>query len=457
LGKHLAPEPKFKPRRRPVIPALILAVLIVFCVATGVFGFRVHQRMAQNHQDIAHAALSLFVPDPLDLFRKDRLYVLLMGIDYDYDDKDQPFSTHSRSDTIMVAALDLVSRSVNVLSVPRDSLATFPSGRQTKINEAYSDGGTKLADTVIGSFLGLPPITPDHYFDRYIVLKINATKELIDAIGGIDVPVKEQMDYDDNWGHLHIHFKPGLYHMNGEQAVSYSRFRHDACSDPCRIERQHQILEITIAKLKNDKFNDLAHLQQLIGVIDRNVDTDFTDDEKKSLAVAFSGIDPKTIKMGTVPFSGDRDMGGDIGDVLIADDAGKAKIVAQLLTGPMGPVPTPGPDQLAAIDPSSVHVDVQNGSGRQGVGAKLAAFLKSKGFVISSVGNAPSFGYDTTEIHEHSKIFGAGEKVRSAIALPTATVTSDASTDAPSSDVTVIIGRDYAVPTGAQASATSDK
>ncbi|HXP94070.1 MAG TPA: LCP family protein [Candidatus Binatia bacterium] len=463
MGKHLAPEPERRPHRFAIIPAVILALLVVFCAASGIFAFRVHDRMARNHQDVAHAALSLFVADPLDLFRKDRLYVLLMGIDYNYDAKDLPFSKGARSDTIMVAAMDLVSRSVNVLSVPRDSLVTYPSGRQDRINAAYANGGERLSDQVIGNFLGLPPISQDHYFDRYIVLKINATKELIDAIGGIDVPVEQQMDYDDTWGHLHIHFKPGMTHMNGDQAVSYSRFRHDACSDPCRIKRQQQVLQITIAKLRNDKFNDLAHIGDLIGVVNRNVVTDFSDDEKRSLAMAFSGIDTKSIQMGQVPFVGNRDLGGDIGDVLIPDDPKKVELVAKLLTGPMGPQPTPGPNDIAAIDPASVHVDVQNGSGRQGVGAKLAAALRAKGFVVSSVGNAPSFGYDTTEIHAHSKIFGAGDKVKSALTLPNATVSADTATPvAQVTDVTVIIGRDYAYPatvvkSGTQAASATEK
>lgn len=416
--------------------------LVVFCAATGVFAFRLHDRMARNHQDLAHAALSFMVPDPLELFRKDRLYVMLLGIDYDYDEKDQPFSKNARSDTIMVAALDLASRSVNVLSIPRDMLITLPNGRQAKINEAYSDGGEGLSDDVIGSFLGLPAISSGHYFDRYVILKINATKELIDAIGGIDVPVEEQMDYDDNWGHLHIHFKPGLTHMNGEQAVSYSRFRHDACSDPCRIKRQQQVLQITIAKLRNDKFNDLLHIQDLIGVIDRNVITDFSDDEKKSLAVAFSGIDVKSIKMAQLPYSGDREV-GDLGDVLIPDDAAKADMVAKLLTGPMGEQPTPGPAAIAAISPATVKIDVQNGSGIAGVGAKMAALLRGAGYVVSNVGNAASFDHQTTEIHAHSKVPGVGDKVRMSLAMPNVAVTSDDQAPPDSSDVTVIVGRDY--------------
>jgi polyisoprenyl-teichoic acid--peptidoglycan teichoic acid transferase len=460
LGKHLAPESESRPHRLAIVPAIILGVLVIFCAATGIFAFRVHDRMARNHQDLAHATLSLFVADPLDLFRKDRLYVLLLGIDYNYDDKDQPFSKAARSDTIMVAALDLVTRSVNILSVPRDTLATLPSGRQDKINAAFAIGGEKLSDQTIGTFLGLPAISQDHYFDRYITLKINATKELIDAIGGIDVPVDEQMDYDDTWGHLHIHFKPGLTHMNGEQAVSYSRFRHDACSDPCRIKRQQQVLQLTIAKLKNDKFNDLAHVQDLIGVVNRNIVTDFSDDEKRSLALAFSGVDLKAIQMGQVPFVADRNYGGDIGNVLIPDDAKKHEVVAKLLLGPMGPQPTAAPDQLAAIDPAKVHIEVENGSGKQGVGAKMATLLRSKGFVVSAVGNASTFDHDTTEIHAHSKIFGAGDKVRTAIALPSATVTADDATPPEQvTDVTVIIGRDFAYPlkSGTQAASATEK
>lgn len=445
MAKHVAPQAP-KPRRRfAFLPGAILCALVLFCGASGFFAYRVHERMTLNHQDLAHATLGLFVPDPLDVFRKDRLYVLVLGIDYNYNAKDEEYSAGARSDTIMVAALDLADRTVNVVSVPRDMLVTLPSGRQAKINEAYADGGEPLSDTVVGEFLGLPPIAQGRYFDRFLVLKINATKELIDAIGGIDVPVKERMSYDDNWGHLHIHFTPGLHHMNGDQAVSYSRFRHDACGDPCRIARQQQVLQITLAKLKNDKLNDLAHIGQLIGVVNRNVITNLTDDEKRSLAWAFSGVDLKTIKMAQIPYTGDREMGGDLGDVLIPDDAQKAAVVASLLTGPMGPAPTPAAADLAAIAPSSVKIDVENGSGRAGAGAKVAASLRALGYVVSAVGNAPTFGYETTEIHAHSKVAGVGELVRQALALPSAQVTGEAVGALPAAtDVTVIVGRDYA-------------
>jgi len=91
------------------------------------------------------------------------------------------------------------------------------------------------------------------------VVRVNALKDFVDAIGGIDVPVTETMNYDDTWGHLHIHFKPGMYHMNGEQVQGYSRFRHDECSDPCRTKRQQQVMRILAEKLTHDNQRPHPH------------------------------------------------------------------------------------------------------------------------------------------------------------------------------------------------------
>ena len=90
------------------------------------------------------------------------------------------------------------------------------------------------------------------------------------------------------------------------------------------------------------------------------------------------------------------------------------------------------------------------------MGAKLASALAEQGFRVDSVGNADKFGYDATEIHVHSPATPlAGERVRVALALRTAVVAPDplAGGQSPSSDVTVIVGRDYATPPQHEASA----
>ena len=398
------------------------------------------------------------IESPQDHFHKDRVALLLMGIDYSYDAKDQETSADARADTIKAVAIDLPtaanpSGSVSMLSVPRDTDVVLPSGRENKINAAYGGFGFNTAmaahaqERVVAKFLGIPR------FDRYLTLRINATKELVDAIGGIDVIPDETMNYDDSWGHLHIHFIGGKkYHMNGEQAVSYARFRHDACSDPCRIKRQDQVIKITVAKLRNDRLNDLVHVNALIDVVRRNVYTDLSQREILSLAWAFQHIDLKRIDTEQVPYVSDKDLAC-CGNVLVADDVRKATFVKKMFLAPLLPVAPPSAQALAAVKPSQIHIAVQNGSGLSGYGVKVAATLRKAGFVVDSIGNAPTFAYESTEIHV---VGGAtplvGERVRSALALPTATVAPDtsASPDAGlagatlANVVTVIVGRDIA-------------
>jgi hypothetical protein len=76
----------------------------------------------------------------------------------------------------------------------------------------------------------------------------------------------------------------------------------------------------------------------------------------------------------------------------------------------------------------------------------MAAQLRKIGFLIASVGNADSFTYDATEIHVHSTATPlAGERIRAALAMKTATVEPDGTANpAYAGDVTVIVGRDYA-------------
>jgi cell envelope-related transcriptional attenuator-like protein/LytR cell envelope-related transcriptional attenuator len=277
-----------------------------------------------------------------------------------------------------------------------------------------------------------------------VVVNVNGVKEVVDAIGGIDVDTgDENLDYDDNWGHTHIHFKKNRrYHMNGEQAQGYMRFRYDACSDPCRTKRQQQIIHIVIQKLKNDKLNDLLHIGQLIGVVNRNVITNMNDTEKKSLAWAFHDANVADLAHAdTIGYVGIRETS--VGDAVIADEAQKTRLVAGLL-GAYGNV-TPAPaSALQSVDRKKVHLVVQNGSGISGLATTVSTKLEKLGYVIDSLGNADTFQYDTTQIRPATKVPYVGERVRADLGVGGATIApaTDA-TPGPTSLVTVIVGRDY--------------
>jgi hypothetical protein len=243
------------------------------------------------------------------------------------------------------------------------------------------------------------------------------------------------MNYDDNWGHLHIHFVGGkLYHMNGDQAVSYMRFRHDACSDPCRIKRQQQVIRLVLAKLENDKLNEIAHLRDLIDATRRDVITNFNPEELLSLANAYADFNIADLHATQIPFTGDR-VTAYAGDMLVPDDAQRTKIVASLFAPPSD---TPN------IDPAKIRVRVENGTDVPGLAGTLAAALQKEGFVIAGVTNADKSSYAKTVIRLAATApAGTEQMLKSDLKLANVKILADRAS-AVDRDVTIIVGKDYA-------------
>ena len=459
------PPPGDRPRSRPEPPSsggaphrrnILVYVLGGVLVVLGLFFAVVATRMVKTGDSLPNAiiAVAAHVATPQEVFVKDRIYVLLLGIDYNYDDKGMPYSKDARSDTIMAAGLDFPTKSMKLVSVLRDTEAMV-RGHDTKINEAYAVGGEPLSDKVVGDFLGMPPNEKNQHFDRYVIVKINAIKDFVNAIGGVDVNVTETMNYDDNWGHLHIHFKPGLVHMDGEQAQGYMRFRHDACSDPCRTKRQQQVIQLLIHKLKNDKFNDVTHVGQLLAVFNRDVQTNLTFDEEKALALAFKDANTADLSHADTIGYVDTKETAYAGEVLIPDEKQKLRLVSELL-GPYGNITPPPSSALQAVKPSTVHVVVQNGSGIAGLAGTVSTKLSKLGYVVDSIGNADAFSYDTTQIRPASQVQWVGERVRKDLGVPQAVVAPATDiTPGPRTLVTVIVGRDYAMAAATAAPTSS--
>ncbi|MGA2393447.1 MAG: LCP family protein [Candidatus Lustribacter sp.] len=318
--------------RRLAVAALI--VLFAASVAAGMI-LTAHPNAGMIQQIIA--------PDPERLFARDDIRILVVGLDYDYDDKDQETSKTSRSDIIMAVNLDFAARRIYELSVPRDMVATLPDGREAKINEAQSQGGIRESESVVAGWLGIPP------FDRYVLLRIDATKDLINALGGVDVDVENSdalkhagkngpIDYDDSWGHLHVHLQPGFQHLDGERAVGYARFRHDWCSDPCRIMRQQQVIRAMIGKIQRDRVNTLLHARALLDVARKDVETNLTPTEQLAVIMAFAHVGPGDLRTAQVPYVASIEL-PDFGDSILPDQTAKRDLVASMLLSPQKRTP----------------------------------------------------------------------------------------------------------------------
>lgn len=159
------------------------------------------------------------------------------------------------------------------------------------------------------------------------MLNLTATQRMVNALGGVDVRVEHPMDYDDNWGHLHIHLRPGLQHLNGNQAVQFIRYRHanppneswfssmiarlhsiHPSKDPedgdrRRVYRQQVLLRAMVTKAKS-----VQSLLQANGLIDTAmscVRTDLTRTQIFDLALLFRDMTQTQLvssQLPTVPY-----------------------------------------------------------------------------------------------------------------------------------------------------------
>lgn len=160
-----------------------------------------------------------------------------------------------RSDTIMIWRANPETNQLAVLSFPRDLYVDI-DGRRDRINTAYRrDDPSRLIETIAGNF-GVP-------VDHYVQVDFCAFRELVDAVGGVEVPF--QFPARDAKSGLEIN-TTGCVNLDGDTALAYVRSRYyryedppgsgnwksDGTSDFGRIARQQDFLRRVVAKVVND-------------------------------------------------------------------------------------------------------------------------------------------------------------------------------------------------------------
>jgi hypothetical protein len=139
------------------------------------------------------------------------------------------------------------------------------------------------------------------------VLNIDATKKMVDALGGVDVDVEHEMHYHDKWGHLSIDLMPGFQHLTGDQAVGFARYRHGdpggkpspEDGDPRRMERQHVLMRAMVAKAKS--FANYVQAPHLIDIGMSAIRTDLSRAQLLDLAAIYRGIKTDDITTASMP------------------------------------------------------------------------------------------------------------------------------------------------------------
>ncbi len=272
-------SPKRKRRKSSIftkIIAIILAAVLVFLAVSWV--------------------LSLFVPTNTN--------ILIMATDED----------GTRTDTLMLASFNKKNKSLDFLSVPRDTYVTVsdesyalmcgeypqPNGKNMKINAVHHYGGeqygTELIKSEVENLLGIK-------LDYYVKVDFDAFRYIIDSVGGIDFYVPCDMKYTDPLQNLNIDLKEGQQLLNGEQAEHLLRFRSGyANADIGRISVQQDFMKAFISQTLS-KGGILTHPSVYINAMFKYdyVDTDFGFFDLMSYLLLVGGIDINSVSAETLP------------------------------------------------------------------------------------------------------------------------------------------------------------
>lgn len=172
----------------------------------------------------------------------------------------------SLTDTIIVAAINPENETISLVSIPRD---LYVNGR--KINSIYSSYGIEKTKHDLGLITGLS-------FDKYVIFNMEAFKQTIDILDGINLYVHEKIHDpyfpNEENGYNEYVIEEGSHHMTGEQALMYARSRKTT-SDFDRSKRQQQIVQALRVKIKLlNILEDIDKAVDLYGVVKRYVQTD---------------------------------------------------------------------------------------------------------------------------------------------------------------------------------------
>jgi LCP family protein required for cell wall assembly len=293
-----------------------------------------------------------------------RTNFILLGVDF--------VDNAIHSDTIILLSYNHKSKIFDFISIPRDSYVDIPELKYKKITEVYAYFYQKSKNKLTAA-RNLSSVIEEKFFDKsieipyYIVVDYNGFKEIIDTIGKIKIFVSEPMDYDDYAGGLHIHFSPGIYHMNGEEVLKYVRYR-DEKGDIGRIERQQQFVKSFLEKFISPVV--WFKLPIIAVKVKQNFHTNINLWELMNMLLEFRNLRLNNIRFSVLP-------GNPKGRYLELD---KETILA--LT-----------DYLTQVNSEVINkekrvlIKVYNASSKPKLAKQVAMFLREKGYDVLDWGN----------------------------------------------------------------------
>ncbi|PEI65832.1 LytR family transcriptional regulator [Bacillus wiedmannii] len=242
-----------KPKKSRKKTKIIISVILFFLIIGGGYTWFLVNKASSAVRNAAH---DLARGDKSDLRDKavkpitNNVSVLIMGVD-ESDVRGKEYGEAIRTDALLLATFNKDSKTVKLLSIPRDTYTYIPvEKKKDKITHAHAygstkngkDGGPQASIDAVEKLMNVP-------VDYFVKFNFKSFMKIVDDLGGIevDVPV-EFTEQDSNDTADAIHLKKGVQKLNSEEALALARTRH-IDSDAMRGQRQQLVIEAILKKL----------------------------------------------------------------------------------------------------------------------------------------------------------------------------------------------------------------
>lgn len=266
---------KKKRRRKLRWKRIILLTFFALFITGGLFVYNIYGSVV-NAVDQMSTSFDRVKSDKrekeVEFKEKDPISVLLVGVDERDDDA-------GRTDSMLVLTVNPELKSTKIVSIPRDTRAELIDKKDSdnntisKMNHAYAYGGIEMTIDSIENFLNIP-------IDYYVKVNMEGFRDIVDAVGGIDVNNQYAFELDGTY------LSKGEHHLNGEKALQYARMRkEDPKGDFGRQERQREVITKVIKE--GASVSSLTNYDEILGALSDNVETSLSMQEIVSMQKSY--------------------------------------------------------------------------------------------------------------------------------------------------------------------------
>lgn len=366
------------------------------------------------------------MPSGIDVSSSEPVNILLLGMDIG-DPNQVDNQSIKRTDTIMVVNYNPENKKMNVVSIPRDTLINA-NGRNSKINAAYAIGGYSKIKTEVENLLNINV--------NYIVkIDYNAFRDIIDAIGGIEMTIERNMIYDDEGQNLHINFKAGeTVTLDGKKAEEFFRWRKNndgsglANGDLDRIENQQKFISKVVEKCTSPLI--LFRIPKIMSALGDNIETNMSSTDILSYGLKFMNIKKENMAMITAAGT-PKTINGE--SFLIFNKNENKDIISSLSSS------SASRNLSLNVSKGDIRIKILNATKISGLAAKEMKELSNVGYTNIDTGN--------TELSDKSIIL-ANDKDKLKTIMQDLNIKNTDQKDNKSEyedyDVIIILGKDFA-------------